>query len=240
MHTNSGSQSGIFNPRVLLAFGLCSVGALLAMFSFAGITESDINAPTAVPGFHAQVQVPGSTAGGNESYVGIAFNGPRTGNRLQAWQGATRFNISPDGVNWNFATGQVPGTAGGGDVSSAVDAFGAYYIMEFCTATQGELQACLHKSTDGGTTWTTTTIANVSPNPIDRPWIDVYPRFAPTASITNTTQTRVYLEYHTFTDGQTWLNTSTNGGTSFGPPTPAAVGTNSALTDSSCNTVPSE
>jgi len=239
MRTNPSSQSGIFNPRIFLAFGLCSVGALLAMLSFAGMINSDVNAPvTVVPGFHAQIQVPGSS-GGSESYVGIGFLGPRTGNRLQAWQGATRFNISPDGVNWNFATGQVPGTAGGGDVSSAVDAFGAYYIMEFCTATQGELQACLHKSTDGGTTWTTTTIANVAPNPIDRPWVDVYPKLAPTATITNTNQTRVYLEYHTFTDGQTYLNTSTNGGASFGPPFLAAVGTNSAIPDSSCNTVPS-
>jgi uncharacterized repeat protein (TIGR01451 family) len=210
------------------------------MLSFANITDSSPNiAVPAVPGFHAQVTVPGSGTGGNESYVGIAFAGPRTGNRVQAWQGATRFNISPDGVNWNFSTGQIPGTAGGGDVSTAVDAFGTYYIMEFCTATQGELQACLHKSTNGGTSWTTTTIANVSPNPIDRPWIEVYPKLGATATITSTSQTRVYLEYHTFTDGQTYVNTSTDGGTTFGPPFPAAVGTNSAIADSNCNTVPS-
>jgi hypothetical protein len=35
MQKNAASQSGIFNPRVLLAFTLCSVGALLAMFSLA-------------------------------------------------------------------------------------------------------------------------------------------------------------------------------------------------------------
>ena len=206
MKKNPTPQSGLFNPRVLLAFSLCSVGVLLAMLSFASnetIASSANLAVAVVPGFHAQVQVPGSTGGGNESYVGIGFVGPRTGFRLQTWQGATRYNISRDGVNWDFATGQIPGTAGGGDVSSAVDAFGAYYFMEFCTATQGELQACLHKSTDGGATWTTTTIANVAPNPIDRPWMEVYPKLGATATITNTTQTRVYLEYHTFTDGQT-------------------------------------
>src|SRR5437870_3346435 len=31
MQKNSSSQSGVFNPRVLLAFALCLAGALLAM-----------------------------------------------------------------------------------------------------------------------------------------------------------------------------------------------------------------
>jgi hypothetical protein len=35
MQKKAASQSGIFNPRVLLAFTLCSVGSLLAMFSLA-------------------------------------------------------------------------------------------------------------------------------------------------------------------------------------------------------------
>ncbi len=35
MQKKTASRSGIFNPRVLLAFTLCSVGSLLAMFSLA-------------------------------------------------------------------------------------------------------------------------------------------------------------------------------------------------------------
>src|SRR5947208_12864028 len=35
MKKNSSSQSGLFNPRAFAAFTLCSVGALLAMGSFA-------------------------------------------------------------------------------------------------------------------------------------------------------------------------------------------------------------
>src|SRR6266550_4609633 len=35
MRKNSHSQSGIFHPRVLLAFALCSAGVLLAMVSLA-------------------------------------------------------------------------------------------------------------------------------------------------------------------------------------------------------------
>jgi uncharacterized repeat protein (TIGR01451 family) len=230
------SQSAFFVPRVVLACSFCLIAVFLAMLSFATNDTVDVAPPA--PGFHAAVIAPGS-GGGSESYVGIGFVGPRTGNRVLAWQAGAKYNVSPDGVNWNFASAQIPGTSGGGDVATAVDAFGAYYIMEFCTATQGELQACLHKSTNGGATWTTTTIANVSPNPIDRPWIDVYPKLGATATITSTAQTRVYLEYHTFTDGQTYLNSSTDGGATFGPPFPAAVGTNSAIPDSNCNTVPS-
>jgi hypothetical protein len=50
MKQNSNSQSGIFNPRVLIALGLCSVGAFLAMLSFAatppiGMTGSRTNSP---------------------------------------------------------------------------------------------------------------------------------------------------------------------------------------------------
>src|SRR5438876_659673 len=40
MQKKSASQSGLFNPRVLLAFALCSVGVLLAMLSSAGTLGS--------------------------------------------------------------------------------------------------------------------------------------------------------------------------------------------------------
>src|SRR5207253_479637 len=45
------SQSGFFNPRVLLAFALCSVGAFLAMLSFAATPPTEMrgfaaNSPT--------------------------------------------------------------------------------------------------------------------------------------------------------------------------------------------------
>jgi hypothetical protein len=48
MKKNSTSQSGLFNPRILVAFTLCFVGAMLAMLSFAatppiGMTGSRTN-----------------------------------------------------------------------------------------------------------------------------------------------------------------------------------------------------
>jgi len=50
MQKKTASQSGIFNPRVLLAFTLCSVGALLAMFSLAATPPVETtHANTSVP-----------------------------------------------------------------------------------------------------------------------------------------------------------------------------------------------
>src|SRR5260370_41083244 len=39
MNKNTNSKSGIFNPRVLLAFALCSAGVSLTMVAFAGPTS---------------------------------------------------------------------------------------------------------------------------------------------------------------------------------------------------------
>ncbi len=42
MKTNQTSPCGFFNPRILLAFGFCSVGTLLAMLSFAANPSKDV------------------------------------------------------------------------------------------------------------------------------------------------------------------------------------------------------
>src|SRR5437763_6825487 len=49
MRRNPASQSGLFNPRVLIAFSLCSVGALLAVFSFAATPSSGTLTDTSGP-----------------------------------------------------------------------------------------------------------------------------------------------------------------------------------------------
>jgi hypothetical protein len=87
MQKNSTSQSGIFNPRVLLAFTLCLVGALLAMLSLAATPpvettrantplppgaqfslnrqgDPSSSSPTAgYPGFAGMPRRPGTTSG---------------------------------------------------------------------------------------------------------------------------------------------------------------------------------
>ena len=45
MKKNPASKSGFFNPRIFLAFFLCSIGISLAMFSFAGPMRTTRVAP---------------------------------------------------------------------------------------------------------------------------------------------------------------------------------------------------
>src|SRR5947207_11112889 len=54
MQKNSRSESGVFHPRIFLAFVFCLSAALLAAFSFAGPSPRSTSvpaAPTAIPTF---------------------------------------------------------------------------------------------------------------------------------------------------------------------------------------------
>ena len=49
MKKNPASKSGLFNARVLLAFSLCSVGAVLALLSFASTPPtSNVTVPSTI------------------------------------------------------------------------------------------------------------------------------------------------------------------------------------------------
>ena len=61
MQKNAAFQSGIFNPRVLLAFTLCSVGALLAVFSLAATPPVETT--------HANTRVPQPAASESKPLV---------------------------------------------------------------------------------------------------------------------------------------------------------------------------
>ena len=82
-----------------------------------------------------------------------------------------------------------------GDVTNAVDAAGSLYNAQICGDATA-LHTCLYRSDDGGHTWSKTSLADMHPGASDRPWIDVYPKHA--SGSWNPDQTRVYLEYHTF------------------------------------------
>jgi uncharacterized repeat protein (TIGR01451 family) len=67
----------------------------------------------------------------------------------------------------------------------------------------------------------------------------VYPKKNNTPTASDPNKDRVYLEFHTFSpDDLVYVTTSTDGGATFGPPIPIEAGTNSALPDSGCNTIP--
>jgi len=221
MKKKSASHSGLFNPRVLVAFALCSVGVSLAMLSFAGPSPNPLTAT--VPGFHAPVTIPGSS-GGSEPSLAITSNGIR----YVSWQAPGQFAKSADGVNFTQIT--TPDTGATGDVTNAIGSNGAVYNGQICGSAT-TLHTCIYRSTDGGATWQQRNmLADMHPGASDRPWITVLPG-------TDPDHDTVYLEFHTFTpDDLVYVTKSTDGGSTFGPAIPVEQGTNAL--DSTCNTIP--
>jgi uncharacterized repeat protein (TIGR01451 family) len=169
--------------------------------------------------------MPGSSGGSEPS---LALN--KNGIRYVSWQAPGQFAKSADGVNFNQIT--TPDTGASGDVTNAIGSNGAIYNGQICGGAT-TLHTCIYRSTDGGTTWQQRNmLADNHPGASDRPWITVKPG-------ANPDQDTVYLEFHTFTpDDLVYVTTSTDGGLNFGPAIPVETGTNSAIPDSQCNTIP--
>src|SRR5438093_8486042 len=115
MKTNSTSKSGLFNPRVLLAFALCSVGAFLTMFSFAGtrnakataFSPASLDSPTTnfsngITFDHANLNDPVRMVGepdiAIDNHSGIYVSGPGGSTTQASW-----FWKSEDkGIQWHL------------------------------------------------------------------------------------------------------------------------------------------
>ena len=214
--------------RLLLLLAPLAAAALLAPVRRAsGIDPSD------VPGFHAPVNLPGSE-GGSEPSLAVALQA-RAGARFASWQNPGEVATSLDGVN--FTNRGLPDSAGGGDVTNAIDPSGTFYLGQFCGGAF-ELHACLERSVNGGLTWPNRTdFADMHPGAADRPWIEIWPHRTSAASW-DPARTRVYLEYHTFSPEElAYVTVSTDGGQTFSEPKLITSDTN-ALVGSGCNTVP--
>ena len=244
MQRNHQPETGLFCPRIIASFLLVTVGASLGIISFAATsaqpsetsgTTTAAAATAAGPGFHAAVAMPGSSAG-TEPSLAIPQQ-VRAGVRFVTWQNPGEIATSSDGVNFtNRGT-----RAGGGDVTNSADPSGALFFGQFCSGAF-MLHACLERSMDGGATWPLhTDIADMHPGAADRPWIETYPRSASTlaaAQAWNPDNTRVYLEYHTFSPEElAYVTVSTDGGHTFSESKLITSDTN-ALAASGCNTIP--
>jgi hypothetical protein len=86
MKTNSAFRSGIFNPRVLLAFALCSVGVLLAMLSLAA------NPPS------------GMTGSSDNSLRDTLSGGKHPGPLSRNGAAAVASALAPTGPGWSIVT----------------------------------------------------------------------------------------------------------------------------------------
>jgi uncharacterized repeat protein (TIGR01451 family) len=234
MKKNHSSESGVLKARLLVALALSFVGVSLGLRSFAGASTSSVTSTSAsAPGFHAPVTMPGSSSGTEPSLaITNSNNGSWSpaGIRYVSWQVPGEFAKSADGVNFVQVT--TPDSGASGDVTNAMGSNGALYNAQICGAPT-ILHTCVYRSLDGGVTWQTRNmLADNHPGASDRPWIAVRAGADPDHDT-------VYLEFHTFSpDDLVYVTKSTDGGATFGAPVPPETGTNSAIPDSQCNTIP--
>jgi hypothetical protein len=221
--------------RVLLAV---AVVALVATASGATVVARS----TPVPGY--QVANVGAY-GGEPSIVsdtaGRLYDATPNG-------GTITYRSIDRGQSWQRVTTADPNS---GDDCLATDQANAVYLCNLA-GSEGvaPLQADVWKSINGGTSWTHGAGAlpqcatSCSPFGVDRDWVA-----ASILSGKSTSRAEVVLMYHDFYGpSQIWVNISTDGGATFGPPqevlagpavTPGAVtGTLVAQGYTFCNTVP--
>jgi hypothetical protein len=166
--------------------------------------------------------------------------------------GALLYRSTSHGATWTQATTPDPAS---GDTCVSTDQADSVYLCNLAgSQSTGPLQADVWKSVDDGHSWTYGNnnvdqlgggdVCGTSCNPfgVDRQWVDAY--IAPGQT---TNSARVVLMYHDFFGpSQIWVNVSTDGGKTFGPPSDilthlTGTGANQgvvAQADSACNTVP--
>jgi hypothetical protein len=166
--------------------------------------------------------------------------------------GTVLYKSTTHGASWTQAT---TADASSGDDCVFTDQSDAVYLCNLAgSQSAGPLQADVWKSLNDGHSWiygnnnvdqlggSNICGTSCSPFGVDRPWADAY---IPARGTTDTAQ--VVLMYHDFFGpSQIWVNTSSDGGKTFGPPEDilthlTAQGANQgvvAQADSACNTVP--
>ncbi len=234
MQKNPFSQSGVFNPRILLAVALCSVGLLLGMFGFVGSLSSGTKAKAFLPSRvspasggpttnlsngitfdHATWNDPIRMVGEPDIVIdhndGIYVSGPGGSTTQSSW-----FWKSTDkGLQWHLIGCPLKSNCqnGGGDTEITVARNNDVFASDLQTLTCNSAL----RSYDQGATWLTS--EGCFPG-TDRQWMGNYD---PNASATGR---RVYLSANGQTQGCYFLVSTDNGVTYTGTDTvnnPTAV-----------------
>src|SRR5438094_5578919 len=168
MKKNPSSQSGLFNPRVFVAFTVCSIGALLAMVSFAAPRPRPAPPTFGHPiisgiggvGFEQGLRVDPSNA--NRLYTSVP--GSLSSDTSWIWHSLDGGKTFKWVVGATPLDGKVTTCFGGGDTETAVDSAGHLYFADLTLA-----NFSTSRSDDHGATFTCSN-TGVPDAVVDRQW----------------------------------------------------------------------
>src|SRR5947207_1038294 len=132
MKKKSSSQSGLFNPRAFAAFTLCSVGAMLAMVSFAGPKPATLTFGHPIisgiggVGFEQGLRIDPSNP--NRLYTSVP--GSLSSDTSWIWHSLDAGKTFKWVPNSAPLTGKAAACAGGGDTELGVDPSGHLYFAD--------------------------------------------------------------------------------------------------------------
>jgi hypothetical protein len=168
MKKNASSQSGLFNPRAFMAFTLCSVGALLAMVSFAAPRPRPAPPTFGHPiisgiggvGFEQGLRVDPSNA--NRLYTSAP--GSLSSDTSWIWHSLDGGKTFKWVIGATALEGKVTTCFGGGDSETGVDSAGHLYFADLTLA-----NFSTSRSDDRGATFTCSN-TGVPDAVVDRQW----------------------------------------------------------------------
>src|SRR6266853_905164 len=168
MKKNPSSQSGLFNPRVFMAFTLCSFAALLAMASFAAPRPRPAPPTFGHPiisgiggvGFEQGLRVDPSNA--NRLYTSAP--GSLSSDTSWIWHSLDGGKTFKWVIDATALEGKVTTCFGGGDTETAVDSAGHLYFADLTLA-----NFSTSRSDDQGATFTCSN-TGVPDTAVDRQW----------------------------------------------------------------------
>src|SRR5438067_11215020 len=168
MKKNPSSQSGLFNPRAFVAFTLCSVGAILAIVSFAAPKPRPAPPSFGHPiisgiggvGFEQGLRVDPSNA--NRLYTSVP--GSASSDTSWIWRSLDAGKTFKWVIGATALEGKVTTCFGGGDTETAVDSAGHLYFADLTLA-----NFSTSRSDDQGATFTCSN-TGVPDTVVDRQW----------------------------------------------------------------------
>jgi len=222
------------------------VGAAASVTIVAGVTVSGVRAATpnpAIPTFTAPARAddPNIDVDRSEPATAVSADGTRyvayqTGSQLEKSidGGRTWLNVGGQDIVANHVGGSCSSHSDSGDVELATDQVGRVFMATLNVTSGGTddgLQVGVVRSDDGFTTMQGT-CASHQPFSVDREWMAAW-----TAPGDTSDHGHVYLSYHDFGPDAMWVNSSSDGGQTWGSPVDVVTAADAADA-SACDTIP--